>query len=146
MLGMLMKSSLGCAAAFCFSLVLSPEAKAATPCESLKALKVPVASIQLPIGEVEVTGAEIIAPKDGAVASCLVTGSIAPVDPHAGTIHFKIALPDSWNGRALMLGGSGYDGFIPNVAAGPVQYPGDVATPLSRGYVVFGSDSGHQAK
>lgn len=76
---------------------------------------------------------------------CLVTGAIDPVDPAAPAILFRIALPADWNGKALMLGGGGLDGTIPdvtgNVSAGPVDKP----LPLARGYAVFGSDSGHQA-
>ena len=44
-----------------------------------------------------------------------------------------------------MFGGGGYNGVLANglgnVAAGPTDKP----APLARGYVTFGSDSGHQA-
>ena len=134
------------AAAASLSFAGETGAEAAPVCASLKGLKIAPTSIQLPTRGAELIDAEAVAPKEGNAGSCIVTGAIAPIDPHAGVIRFKVALPETWNGRALMLGGTGYNGFIPDVAAGPVQYPPDVATPLMRGYVVFGSDSGHQAK
>jgi len=57
----------------------------------------------------------------------------------------KIALPDAWNQKAMMFGGGGYNGTIPNVAGNVPAGPVDQPTPLGRGYAVFGSDSGHVA-
>jgi feruloyl esterase len=75
----------------------------------------------------------------------MVTGSIAPVDPAAPEIKFKIALPDQWNSKAVMLGGGGLDGSIPNVVGNVPAGPVDKPYPIARGYAVYGSDSGHQA-
>jgi feruloyl esterase len=76
---------------------------------------------------------------------CRVLGDINPVDPTAPKIKFQVNLPSTWNSRAMMFGGGGYNGTIAtgtgNVPAGPVNQP----TPLGRGYATFGSDSGHQA-
>jgi hypothetical protein len=62
-----------------------------------------------------------------------VKGEINPVDPDAPKIMFQVALPAKWNEKALMFGGGGFNGRIPNVAqnmpAGPVDQP----TPLGRG-------------
>lgn len=76
---------------------------------------------------------------------CLVTGEIAPVDPAAPKILFQIALPQLWNGKALMMGGGGFNGVIPRVEGNLQNTTADMPTPLARGYAVFGSDSGHQA-
>jgi feruloyl esterase len=55
---------------------------------------------------------------------CKVLGSINPVDPAAPPIKFQVNLPASWNGKATMFGGGGYNGIIGtglgNVPAGPV--------------------------
>jgi feruloyl esterase len=71
-------------------------------------------------------------------AHCLVDGVMSPIDqrPAARPIHFRVALPASWNLRAVQLGGGGMDGIIPNLTAGP-------GNPFARGYATFGSDSGH---
>ncbi len=67
---------------------------------------------------------------------CSVNGSIAPVDqsPNARPINFQVALPASWNGRSVQLGGGGMNGTIPGLAGAQ----------LGQGYVTYGSDSGHQ--
>ncbi|WP_050468978.1 tannase/feruloyl esterase family alpha/beta hydrolase [Herbaspirillum chlorophenolicum] len=118
-------------------------------CADLNAITVPAPAIGLPTGGARVIRAEMVAAAgDGAKAIgayCKVLGEIAPVDPAAPAIRFQLDLPAQWNGRALMLGGGGYNGTIPdpagNVPAGPVDQP----TPLGRGYATFSSDSGHQA-
>lgn len=118
-------------------------------CADLNAMTVPASAIGLPTGGARVTRAEVVAAAgEGAKAIgayCKVSGEIAPVDPSAPAIRFQVDLPAQWNGRALMLGGGGYNGTIPdpagNLPAGPVDRP----TPLGRGYATFSSDSGHQA-
>ena len=76
---------------------------------------------------------------------CKVLGNINPVDPAAPKIKFRTNLPSSWNGKALMFGGGGYNGVLANglgkVPAGSTHKP----APLARAYVTFASDSGHQA-
>ncbi|MEO8153829.1 MAG: tannase/feruloyl esterase family alpha/beta hydrolase [Rhizobacter sp.] len=76
---------------------------------------------------------------------CLVSGTISPVDTTAPKIMFKVALPASWNSKAIMYGGGGFDGSVPNVVGNVPQGPASALTPLARGYAVFASDSGHQA-
>ncbi|MBB5392661.1 MULTISPECIES: tannase/feruloyl esterase family alpha/beta hydrolase [unclassified Herbaspirillum] len=118
-------------------------------CADLNAMTVPAQAIGLPTGGARVIRAETVAAAgDGAKAIgvyCKVLGEIAPVDPAAPAIRFQLDLPAQWNGRALMLGGGGYNGTIPdpagNLPAGPIDRP----TPLGRGYATFSSDSGHQA-
>jgi feruloyl esterase len=74
---------------------------------------------------------------------CRVDGVIDAVDtgPTARPINFAIALPSTWTGRAAQLGGGGMNGSVPALTAGAPGAP----SLLARGFVTFGSDSGHQA-
>ena len=75
---------------------------------------------------------------------CLVLGHISPVDPTAPSIKFRANLPTNWNGKAVQLGGGGYDGVIPNTTGKTTL--GSGTAPLTLGYITFAGDSGHQAK
>ena len=122
--------------------------KAAT-CIELATMTIPASLIGLPTTGAAGTSAAVVAaagtgPK--AIGEyCKVLGDINPVDPTAPKIKFQLNLPTSWNNKAVMFGGGGYNGIIAtgiaNVPAGPV----DQLVPLGRGYATFGSDSGHQA-
>lgn len=102
--------------------------------------------IGLPSSGARVEAALPVPASDAAPAHCLVRGAIGPVDPTAPDIKFHVALPENWNGRALMLGGGGFDGVVPDVIGPIFAQPVDVVqTPLAKGYAVFGSDSGHQS-
>jgi feruloyl esterase len=70
-------------------------------------------------------------------AYCMVTGSIAPVDPESPDIRFSVALPASWSYRSVQLGGGGNNGSIPGLTGGGF---------LGRGWATLGSDSGHQGQ
>lgn len=118
-------------------------------CAEMASQTIPANKIGLPTTGARVTSANVVA-ASGAGATlkpehCLVAGEIAPVDPTAPSIRFKLALPTVWNSKALMFGGGGLDGTVPdvlgNVSAGPTDQP----VPIGRGYATFGSDSGHQA-
>ena len=75
---------------------------------------------------------------------CEVKGEIAPIDPAAPPIHFQVNLPSEWNGKAVHQGGGGYDGILVT-ATGPLpRAPDNTPYPLTRGYVTFGSDGGHE--
>ena len=117
-------------------------------CEQLVGQSVPAASIALPTHGALVTGARLV-PAGGSAPKtfgeyCLVSGEIQSLDSSAPPIKFQIGLPEQWNQRTLMLGGGGYDGSVPNVAGNIAAGPANLANPIGRGYVVFGSDSGHQ--
>ena len=70
---------------------------------------------------------------------CVVDGQMTPIDKAstARSIYFRVAFPGSWTRRSAQLGGSGFNGTIPNLAGGP-------DSPLGRGFATYGSDSGHQ--
>jgi feruloyl esterase len=118
-------------------------------CEQLAGMDIPSAAIGLPTSGGEVTDAQVVAASgSGAAAApehCLVSGRIAPVDPQAPGILFQVALPADWNSKALMFGGGGFNGTIPNITGNIAQGAVDEPTPLGRGYATFASDSGHQA-
>ena len=139
---------LACAAALGACAVGEGTRPAPLSCAQLAGLKVPASAIALSTGGARVTDATLV-PAGGAAPKtfgeyCRVSGEIDPVDPAAPKIKFQLALPTQWNRRAMMLGGGGYDGTIPNVAGNVPAGPSDQPNPLGRGYAVFGSDSGHE--
>jgi feruloyl esterase len=76
---------------------------------------------------------------------CKILGHIEPLDPQAPPIRFEVNLPAAWNGRSVQYGGGGFNGVLTTglglVPAGRFDQP----SPLARGYVTVGTDSGHQA-
>lgn len=75
---------------------------------------------------------------------CQVIGAIAPTDPRAPPIRFQVNLPTMWNGNSLQYGGGGFNGvLITGLGLTPSARP-DRPGPLARGYVTYGTDSGHQ--
>mgnify|MGYP000961823700 CR=1 FL=1 len=118
-------------------------------CAEMLAAAIPSTAIGLPSGDGKVTEVAVV-PAAGSNASatpahCRVTGTLAPVNPQAPAITFRLALPVAWNGKVMMFGGGGFDGMLPNVAGNVSAGPTDQPTPLGRGYATFGSDAGHQA-
>lgn len=95
------------------------------------------------------TSATVVAASGAGAAAvpehCLVNAAIAPVDPTAPRILMRLALPTTWNNKALMIGGGGFNGSIPNVVGNVSNGATDQPLPVARGYAVFASDSGHQA-
>ena len=75
---------------------------------------------------------------------CKVVGAIQPVDPAAPPIRFQINLPSRWNGRSLQLGGGGFNGVLITATGLPPSARIDQPSPLARGFVTVGTDSGHQ--
>ena len=122
---------------------------AAQHCDDLANLVIPAASIGLPTTGAQVTSTELTAASGTEPTSvgeyCAVQGDITPVDPEAPAIKFQVNLPSDWNSKTMMFGGGGYNGSVISGLANVPAGPADQATPLGRGYVTFGSDSGHQA-
>jgi pimeloyl-ACP methyl ester carboxylesterase len=102
-------------------------------------------SIGEPVRNVTLSAPSWVEPANGVAAHCRVNGSIAPVDTHATArpINFSVVLPATWSGRAAQLGGGGMNGFVPNLTGGGPGASGPSL--LDRGFVTYGSDSGHQA-
>src|SRR5213079_2333725 len=57
---------------------------------------------------------------------------------------FEVNLPNSWNRRALQMGGGGYDGTLVNGLGPYTLQPAGRDTPLKQGYVTVGSNGGHR--
>jgi feruloyl esterase len=118
-------------------------------CSDLRGVTIAGNAIGLPTGGAAVSSA-VSASAGGAGnqaygAHCLVSGDIKPVDPAAPNIKFQVALPEKWNGKAVMLGGAGLNEFIPPLTnAANLWGAQKMSLPLGRGYAVFSSDSGHQ--
>ncbi|MDU6730789.1 MAG: tannase/feruloyl esterase family alpha/beta hydrolase, partial [Bradyrhizobium sp.] len=99
---------------------------------------------QLTVAEKAGSPAARVAPANPAF--CKVLGHIAPRDPAAPPIKFEVNLPTDWNGRALQYGGGGFNGVLITGLGLPPAYPFDKASPLARGFVTYGTDSGHESK
>ena len=121
-------------------------------CTALQGVEVPASEIGLPTTGASIASATLIAATAEGNTSgeyCKVLGKIHPVDFSAPDIRFEVDLPSSWNGKSVHFGGGGLDGTIP-VTTGFAQSSltftevNGVQTPLARGYVTLGSDSGHQ--
>src|SRR3954447_14196169 len=106
---------------------------------------IPAKSIGAPVAGVTLAEPKWV-PATGALpARCEIEGRMAPADASATArpINFRVWLPAAWNGRAVQQGGSGMDGFIPDLTGG--QYPIGGRSLAQLGYVTYGSDSAHQA-
>jgi pimeloyl-ACP methyl ester carboxylesterase len=102
---------------------------------------IPVGAIGEPASSVTVTEPKWTAAADPAPAYCTVEGSMAPIDPVARPINFRVVFPASWTLRAAQLGGGGMNGMIPNLTGGRGGSVGP-----AQGVATYGSDSGHGIK
>lgn len=116
-------------------------------CTGLAQLRIPASVMSLPTTGGRVTSASVMTSviSGETITYCQVDADISPVDPAAPAIKLRVALPHGWNRRAMMFGGGGYNGTIPNLAANVPFGPADRPVPLARRYATFASDSGHQA-
>ncbi|MGW3967677.1 tannase/feruloyl esterase family alpha/beta hydrolase [Amycolatopsis sp. NPDC005003] len=112
---------------------------AAPDCAGLAGLRIPASAMSLPTSGGIVTAAAVVPG-----GYCRADAELHPVDPAAPAIKLRVALPLAWNHRALMFGGGGFNGTIPDVTANVPFGPADRPAPLARGYATFASDSGHQ--
>jgi feruloyl esterase len=99
---------------------------------------------QLAVAERAPTPAARISPANPVF--CKVLGHVEPTDPAAPPIKFEVNLPVEWNGRSLQYGGGGFNGTLITGLGLPPAYPYDKPSPLARGFVTYGTDSGHEAK
>ena len=111
-------------------------------CTTLTGATVPKSAIGLPTSGAVVASATLVSdPRNGTY--CKLTGGVKPIDPTAPDIKFQINLPEHWNGRALQLGGGGFNGTVVTGEMGLFPDPAK-PLPLKQGYVTFGSNSGHE--
>lgn len=111
-------------------------------CAQLGTATIPAAQIGLPTTGAKVTKATWVV--DSSVGQCQIVGDIMPVDPTAPPIEFEVNLPANWNGRALQMGGGGYDGSLVTGLGSYALQPVGQKTPLQQGFVTLGSDGGHK--
>jgi len=134
----------------------------ASECSDLLGLAISSSQINLPTTGAQVTSAKTVAAvleqsvSGGTVTLpqpeyCQVNGVINPVDTSAPPINFQVNLPVKWNEKIAQLGGSGFNGSIPGALIGngarfgPESLPPQAPYAITRGFVVYGSDSGHQS-
>src|SRR5687767_4078898 len=115
-------------------------------CAALAGRHYDASVIGLPTTGADITGATVVPATATLPEYCRIDGAIHPVDPTAPDIRFRVNLPTTWNGKALGMGGGGYNGNIPNTTNAPTlgNFPG-VVLPLKQGYLTYASDSGHQS-
>jgi hypothetical protein len=115
----------------------------AADCASLKGAAVPASAIALKTKGAQVASAAMATePAKGAVF-CRIHGLIHPIDPKAPDIEFILDLPEQWNGKAVQIGGGGWDGQLPE-ALGNRGVNHFLGNSLANGYASFGGDSGHK--
>lgn len=135
-------------ACICAGLLFAAPAMAAMSpgqaCKSLKGFDVPARAIGLPTSGAVVTATSEVN-DSGHGKFCKVLGEIRGKEASTPPIMFEVNLPDDWNGKALHMGGGGYDGRLITGLRGRFPEPG-MPLPLAQGYVTFGSDSGHETK
>ena len=131
----------------------TPQLTPAQQCAALQGSAVPAFAIGLPTTGATIASATLIAATASGNTNgefCKVLGGIHPVDPAAPDIKFEVDLPSTWNGKSVHFGGGGLDGSVPattgftNTSLTSYGEPKGVLTPLARGYVTLGSDSGHE--
>jgi feruloyl esterase len=113
-------------------------------CDDLEGKNVPASIIGLPTRGATIVSAWVVkaaAPGNRNGEYCRITGFIKALQDSTPDIRFEVNLPSRWNGRALQMGGGGYNGTIVS-GTEPMPFAPD-STPLARGYATFGSDSGH---
>jgi feruloyl esterase len=98
---------------------------------------IPVQSIGEPVSSVKLYPPRWIEAAGDTPAYGVVEGSILPVDSNGWPINFRVLLPSGFTRRAVQQGGGGMNGTI-TVREGRNPL-------LNRGFVLYGSDSGHQA-
>jgi hypothetical protein len=126
------------------AMIAGPTSRAeSASCRQLRQTTISADVIGLPTTGAVVTSAS--EHQAGEMGYCRVMGRIHPVDPKADDIRFELNLPEQWNGKALHYGGGTFDGYLAAANGRGRTAVGlkSQATPLTRGYATFGSDSGH---
>jgi hypothetical protein len=130
----------------------SSPGSAAVSCTDLVNLTIPASEIGLPSGGATITSAQTASvPADpvnpGATRDyCKVLGAVQPVDPNASPVNFEVNLPAEWNGKAVQYGGGGSNGVLITGLAPLRDARRETPVPVARGFVTWGTDSGHDNK
>jgi predicted esterase len=119
----------------------------AADCASLKDFAIPASAIGLPTGGAVVQAAAAVKATDDRNVNgdfCKITGTIRNATASTAVFEFEVNLPNAWNGRALQMGGGGYDGSLVNALGAYTLQPAGQDTALKQGYVTLGSNGGHR--
>ena len=127
------------------ALAAQKEAPLSMRCAEFAGAVLPPELIALPTAGAQIESASMV----GATAPgnqqggeyCRITGRVKALKPTTPDIRFDLNLPRHWNGRALQVGGGGYNGVVVS-GTGVMPFSPDRA-PLAQGYATFGDDSGH---
>ena len=117
-------------------------------CASLQGLSIPASAIGLPTGGAVVQTAVALAASEQGNTNgdfCKVVGIVKPQNPSSPNLEFEVNLPQSWNRRALQMGGGGYNGTLVTGLTGFTLQPANVENPLKQGFVTLGTDGGHKS-
>jgi feruloyl esterase len=120
----------------------------ASACASLQGMSIPASAIGLPTGGATVQTAVAVAASEQGNTNgdfCKVIGIIKPQNPNSPNLEFEVNLPQSWNRRALQMGGGGYNGTLVTGLTGFTLQPANVDNPLKQGFVTLGTDGGHKS-
>ncbi len=114
-------------------------ALAQTPCEELKSVRLPAATITLaepvPAGPFRPPGAPADRPPLALPAHCRIAVTLRPSADSDIKAEVWLPLEADWNGKLLMEGGGGFVGYI--------SY-GPMASALREGYATASTDTGHE--
>ncbi len=115
----------------------------ASQCSRLQGFAVAAPDIGLPTSGAVVQSADAVSDEaDGEY--CKIIGIIKPVNRASPPIEFEVNLPLEWNGRALQMGGGGYDGTLVTGLGPFTLQPENVDNPLKQGFATLGGDGGHK--
>ncbi len=116
-------------------------------CAPLKNFSISASAIGLPTSGALVQTAVAVGAADQGNANgdfCKVVGIVKPKNSTSPNLEFEVNLPYNWNGRALQMGGGGYDGSLVTGLTPFTLQPANTPTPLKQGFVTLGSDGGHK--
>ena len=121
-------------------------ADGANSCAALNGSKIASSVFALPTGEATISEAVLIGPDEvaGLPKYCRVRGSIGAASLADPPILFQVNLPNQWNLKTVLYGGSGLNGVVVQATDQFKAGGGSVRPALARYYVTYGSDSGHQ--
>jgi feruloyl esterase len=103
-------------------------------CAPLKDLTIPASAIGLPTSGAVVQTAVAVGADQGHANGdfCKVMGIVKPKNSTSPNLEFEVNLPYSWNGRALQMGGGGYDGSLVTGLTPFTLQPANTPTPQRR--------------
>ena len=114
-------------------------------CATLTGKVVAASAIGLASGAATVSQATLVAAAGDLPEYCQVQGAIAARTAGADAIRFQLNLPTTWNEKALMVGGGGFNGSVVTATGALRDAAAGQTLPLTQGYATFGTDSGHDA-